>query len=167
MEENWDTISAGDTIDDLDDKLEEIDIRNKPKLDFFSKSKYFDKIFPGVKIQKPGYDLYGTATTMSVLIFIYVFLFFKQFTVNPDIFEFVNGQSSIFKGDQAVTLFILLLIVVVERYSNRTDTKKIVETRKRGIQNKDGKSAGESFFSASQIFKKTTTMRSMTVRLKT
>jgi hypothetical protein len=99
LPDNWDTISAGDTIDELDDKLEFIDIRKKPKLGIFDKSKYFDKIFPGIKIQKPGYDLYGTATFVSVLIFIYVFLFFKQYTVNPDIFEFVSGQSSVFKGD--------------------------------------------------------------------
>lgn len=57
----------------------------------FDKSKYFDKIFPGMKIQKPGYDLYGISTLIWVMIIIYVFVFFKNYTVNPEIFEFVNG----------------------------------------------------------------------------
>jgi hypothetical protein len=52
---------------------------------------YFEKIFPSLKIQKPGYDLYGTTTVILSLIALYIFLFYKNYTVDPNVFKFIQG----------------------------------------------------------------------------
>ena len=48
----------------------------------------------------------------------------------------------------ALTLCVLLMIVVLERYANRTDTKSVIETRKKGGAANDAKGPDEMFFSA-------------------
>ena len=58
--ENWDVISAGDYQEEFDEMFDEIENRTRPKLDSFDTSKYFERIFPSLRIQKPGYDLYLT-----------------------------------------------------------------------------------------------------------
>mmetsp|Transcript_21579 Transcript_21579/g.33227 ORF Transcript_21579/g.33227 Transcript_21579/m.33227 type:complete len:988 (-) Transcript_21579:2058-5021(-) len=163
--ENWDTLSAGDFEEEFDRRFDEIDERQKPKLGMFEKSSYFEKIFPGLKIQKPGYDLYGSTTVVLALIAVYVFVFFKNFTVDPSVFKFIQGQSSIFKGDMAVTLLVLIIIIIIERYANRTDTKAVDEERKKSKGGNIDGNAG--FFNQEEIFSRTTTQRSMTVKLKT
>ena len=64
----------------------------------------------------------------------------------------------------ALTLCAILVVIVIERYANRTDTKAVVEKR---VKNKEYLSQkqkeGTSFFSSEDIFKRTTTERSMTV----
>lgn len=65
----------------------------------------------------------------------------------------------------AVTLCVIMLLVIVERYANRTDTKEIIQKRAKNIDK--GKSAEEQFFGQEAIFQRTTTARSMTVKLKT
>ncbi len=47
-----------------------------------------------------------------------------------------------------MTLCMLLIIIVIERYANRTDTKSVIETRQKGGAGADGKKADELFFSA-------------------
>jgi len=39
-------------------------------------------VFPSLKIQKPGYDLYGSTTSFLMLLAIYVFVFWGQITVD-------------------------------------------------------------------------------------
>lgn len=60
------------------------------------------------------------------------------------------------------------MVVIIERYASRTDTKEVIQQRNRlkpGTGN-DQKTQ-KSFFTQDEIFKKANTMRSMTVRLKT
>ena len=35
-------------------------------------------------------------------------------------------SSSVFKGDMAMIVLLLLIVIVVERYANRSDTKAVV-----------------------------------------
>jgi len=72
LQENWEAISAGDLEDEIENKTEFLSHRGKPKLGFFEKSKYFNSIFPSLKIQKPGYDLYGSSTISLAILTIYV-----------------------------------------------------------------------------------------------
>jgi len=96
---------------------------------------------------------------------LYVFLFYQNFTPDPQIFKFISGQSAIFQGDMALTLIVVIIIIIIERYANRTDTKAVVDKR---LKNKDTKLDNQkSFFSSDEIFKRTNTNRSMTVSLKT
>jgi hypothetical protein len=95
-----------------------------------------------------------------------VFLFYERYTVSNDVFSFVKGQSSIFKGEMAVTICFLCFIIIVERYANRTDTKHVEEKRQR-LSKLPKQGEEENFFKADEIFKKTSTQRSMTVSVKT
>jgi hypothetical protein len=59
-------------------------------------------------------------------------MFFSEFTVttinSTSLTEWASGQSEIFKSEMAFLLMIVLVIIVIERYASRTDTKaKIVQ----------------------------------------
>ena len=79
-------------------------------------------IFPSLKIQKPGFDLYGSTTTVLMLMVLYVAVTFKYYTVDPK--SFVGGKSDIFNWDIALTMVIIIFITIFERIASRTDTKK-------------------------------------------
>jgi len=64
----------------------------------------------------------------------------------------------------AITLILVIFIIIVERYANRSDTKKIEEKK---LPEDDDAENKKSFFSNEDMFKRTTTQRSMTVKLKT
>ena len=66
----------------------------------------------------------------------------------------------------AITLLVISIIIVLERYANRTDTKAAEEKRKQLKNDLDPSKTG-SFFSNDEMFKRTSTARSMTVKLKT
>ena len=70
---NWDTISAGDCDVQLEKNLDIIENRGSIKPGIFERTKYFEQIFPSLKIQKPGYDLYGTSTAILGITCIFVF----------------------------------------------------------------------------------------------
>lgn len=41
-------------------------------------------------------------------------------------------SSSVFKGDMAMIVLLLMIVIVVERYANRSDTKAVVN---KGLSN--------------------------------
>jgi hypothetical protein len=127
--ENWDVISAGDYQEEFEEMFKEIDERKKPKPGMFEKRPYFDKIFPSLKIQKPGYDLYGSSTIILSLTAVYVFMFYNQITVDMSVFSYLKGQSSIFGGEMAMVILFIISIILLERYTNRSDTKAEVSKR--------------------------------------
>jgi hypothetical protein len=89
-----------------------------------------------------------------------MFYFYKDYTYDSS--TFVNGSSRVWTYDKALTMVVLIFIMILERIANRTDTKEvekksIVETGKED----------QSFFSNEDVFKKSSTQRSMTISLKT
>ena len=90
-----------------------------------------------------------------VLAFIalYVFIFYQNFTVDPSVFKFISGQSAIFKGDMAVTLLVLIVIIIIERYANRTDTKAVEDDKRK----KKDPAEKANFFSQDEVFSRTST----------
>lgn len=48
----------------------------------FEKIDYFDKLFPSLKIQKPGTDLYGSTTVFQSILAIFVFLEYGHMSVD-------------------------------------------------------------------------------------
>lgn len=127
--ENWDTISAGDHDQEFEEMFDEIEKRTSPNIGLFEKRKYFGKVFPALKIQKPGYDLYGLTTTVLALLGIFVFAFYEHLTVDKSVFKFLKGQSSLFGGEMAIVLLVIIGVMLLERYTNRTDTKAEVRQR--------------------------------------
>jgi hypothetical protein len=103
------------------------------------------------------------STTVLGIIAIYVFWNFEQYSFSQMTFEFAKGQSVIFVGEMAITVIGVLVIIIIERYANRSDTKKIEE--KSLVDEK--KSQEKAFFGNDEMFKRSTTARSMTVKLKT
>lgn len=93
----------------------------------FERNDYFDRIFPSLKVQKPGYDLYGTTTTILGIIGIYIFIYYDQYTFSQAKFEYHKGQSVLFLAEMALMILFMITIIIVERYANRSDTKKIEE----------------------------------------
>ena len=74
--ENWDTVSAADNEEEFEAKFKMIDERKRDDLGWFEKNRYFQNIFPSMKIQKPGYALYGTeAFIMGIILAINVACF--------------------------------------------------------------------------------------------
>lgn len=62
------------------EKFEARDDRELNNPGMFEKSEYFDRIFPSLKIQKPGYDLYGTTTSILGLIGVFIFMYFGSYS---------------------------------------------------------------------------------------
>jgi hypothetical protein len=142
--------------------MEIIENRGSIKPGIFERTKYFEQIFPSLKIQKPGYDLYGTSTAILGITCIYVFTNFQHITVDSNVFKFMAGQTSIFNGDMAIVILGIIFIILIERYASRTDTKA---KKPEKLTAKAPEEKG--FFNSADMFKKTSTMRSMTVQLKT
>jgi len=80
-EENWDCVSAADEPLAFNEKLDSVEIRKKPKQTMFDKSEFLQEVFPPLRIQKPGYDIYARTTFTLILILLFVFMFFSKFTV--------------------------------------------------------------------------------------
>jgi len=72
-----------------------------------------------------------------------------------------GNASSIFKGDMVKCLLTIIVIMIIERYVNRSDTKA-VRQQKRSIEETD-----DGFFGKTDGFKRASTARSMTIKLKT
>jgi hypothetical protein len=64
-------------------------MRKEEKMGIFENSKYMENLFPSLKIQKPGYDLYGSTTSTLAVIALFVFFCFSKYTVDPS--SFVQG----------------------------------------------------------------------------
>lgn len=65
----------------------------------------------------------------------------------------------------AFTVLGILVLIILERYANRSDTRKVEE--KSLSEEAEGQKNKQNFFSNDDMFKRTTTNRSMTVKLKT
>lgn len=132
----------------------------------FEKRLYFENIFPRLRIQKPGYDLYGATNTLLAIMAIYVFMFYQNVTVDPAVFGFLKGQSSLFGGEMALVLLVIFTIMLFERYTNRTDTKAEVLGRLSMIDTQ-GQTQNKQYFKQEELFQRANTARSMTIRIKT
>jgi predicted membrane protein len=95
----------------------------------FEKSKYFNSMFPSLKIQKPGYDLYGSSTISLALLTIFVVTCYQHVTVDQKMFKFMTGQTSIFNGEMTMMVLFFITVIILERYTSRTDTKAVVEPK--------------------------------------
>jgi len=76
-----------------------------------------------------------------------------------------KNNNSIFKGDMVLCLLTVIVIIVIERYVNRSDTKAVEQ--KGGRLGSEGEQDKSSFFSQDSMFERTSTARSMTVNVKT
>lgn len=125
--ENWELLSDGEYKELMDEKFDNINDRTMFVPGIFERNDYFDRIFPSLKVQKPGYDLYGSTTTILALIGVYIFMFFDSYTFSQAKFDYHKGQSVLFLAEMAMMVLFIITIIIIERYANRSDTKKVEE----------------------------------------
>lgn len=63
------------------------------------------------------------------MILVYVFVFFDSYAFSQLIFKYQEGQSVLFPAEMAMTVIIIAFIMIIERFANRTDTKKVEEKK--------------------------------------
>jgi len=98
-----------------------------------------------------------------MLVMIALFVGFTFSSMSVDVSTVLEAPANtVIQAEMAAIIFVILVVVVMERYANRSDTKPIVNT---GLEeSKENK----NYFSHGELgIQRTTTARSMTVKLKT
>ena len=77
---------------------------------------FFDRLFPHIKQQKPGLNLYVGIAGVSILIILYIILLFSpmQGTNNSTISQQFNSNQ--FSGAMVLTMIGMIAIMVIDRY---------------------------------------------------
>jgi hypothetical protein len=140
--------------------MELLDKKETPRLGLFERNKYFDNVFPSLKIQKPGYDLYASTTIFLGILLLYVFAFYGQMSVSQADYLTKEPAAGLFNFHMIILMLIIITVMFVERYANRMDTK--AAKKKSEMMAED-----QRFFKEKEMFGRSKTARGMTVRLKT
>lgn len=72
----------------MDEKFDSIDDRELNNPGMFERREYFDRLFPSLKVQKPGYDLYGLTTTICGVLGVYIFVYYSSYNYSQLKFEY-------------------------------------------------------------------------------
>lgn len=137
----------------MEAKFDSIDDRELNNPGMFERREYFDRLFPSLKVQKPGYDLYGLTTTICGVLAVYIFMYYSSYNYSQLKFEY-GKQSVLFPFDMAKELLLIIFVMIIERYANRSDTKKVEEKR---LSEDEEETKKKGFFSNDEMFKRTTT----------
>jgi hypothetical protein len=92
------------------------------KVSFFWDNTFFDRLFPSIKQQKPGKDLYVGIAGSAIIIIIYIILLYSQMSgINSSTIsqQFSNNQ---FSGAMVLTMCVMIAIMVVDRYLYSTQS---------------------------------------------
>ena len=84
-----------------------------PKFDE-SKKTYFERLFPQIRNEKPGNNLYPAYTIIMFLIIIYI-LFFYTKMIQDNTYGSVNLETSQFSGNMVFFLIIHVIIIICDR----------------------------------------------------
>ena len=82
----------------------------------FTHNKYFESLFPTIKEQKPGMDLYAPMVIIQVLIIIFLILFYTR--MDPDYANVTSEDltPSQFNSTMVLAVFLQIIIIVFDRY---------------------------------------------------
>lgn len=151
--------SAFDFNEEYDRKQTKIARRSQDVATGFENWGYFKRIFPTQRIQKPGYELYGTQSFILVVLAIYSFMGYDHMTVNE--FQLLPGakdSSNLFQEDMTIQMCFVLTLIFVERYVSRTNSYKYEEKS-------DVTAAGSNYFEDKIL--KSTSDAAMAIKLNT
>tara|TARA_B110000285_G_scaffold20848_1_gene20189 strand:- start:15 stop:404 length:390 start_codon:yes stop_codon:yes gene_type:complete len=98
-------------------------LRNKPEMGIFEKSRYFGKLFPQLKIQKPGYDLYGSTNIFLAIVILFVFTSYDSFNVSEKTVIPGKESGNTFSNGLIFLVLGIIIVMLLERFVNRTATK--------------------------------------------
>lgn len=127
----------------MEEKMRLIEQRDLPDKTYFEDSQYFDRLFPVLRIQKPGIDYYGMTTLTLAILGIFVFFNFEKLYVSQqDLLESAKSNTGLFNGAMAISLIVIVFITILERYISRTDTKASETSKKASIDDMEKESRG-------------------------
>jgi hypothetical protein len=98
-------------------------LRNKPEMGLFERVRYFNRLFPDLKIQKPGYDLYGSTNIFLTIVIIFCFMCFDEFNVSEKMVIPGKESGNTFSNGLIFLVLFVICIMLLERFANRTATK--------------------------------------------
>ena len=81
-----------------------------------TRSKYFETLFPTIKEQKPGVDLYAPMVVFQVLVIVFMIFFFTR--MNPD-YSAISSEGlapRTFSNAMVLAVFLQIIIIVLDRY---------------------------------------------------
>jgi hypothetical protein len=94
------------------------------------KSKYVSRIYPQLKIQKPGFDFYNQMVMVQVFMCIYIIIFYPNMDADKST-NIVNQLSkNQFSGEMVIALIFQIVIMIIDRYIYKS--KSFVESRENG-----------------------------------
>jgi hypothetical protein len=101
---------------------------------YFGKKNYFQRLFPSIKEQKPGIDMYASITFTQFIICFYLIKYYTQM----DAYGTQNLENtSQFSINMVVMLFVQIFVMILERYIARTNVrvsiKKSTSTKKEDL----------------------------------
>ena len=109
----------------------------------FTSNSYFQTLFPQLKEQKPGKDLYTWIALIQFLILVFLIPFFtrmeKAYT-SDSTDDFTTNQ---FSGTMVIAVFIQIGIIICDRFLYLS--RKFIKIDKREIKNEEEKIAEEAF----------------------
>ncbi len=76
---------------------------------------FFDRLFPRIKQQKPGRDLYSFTACTSILIILYIILFTNQMTKKTSSIS-LEFTSNLLSGNMVIAMIVMVVVMVVDRY---------------------------------------------------
>lgn len=149
-----DAISAFDYDAEYDQKKELLEKRKWEEPGLMERSRYFARLFPTLRIQKPGIDFYGSTTLILSILAVYTFAAFDQMT--PNSFQLLKGakeSSNLFTSSTALALVFVLLIIIVERFVNRSDTKSREDNALDDMDEAEKSKSNKRYWQDQEIFK--------------
>lgn len=88
-----------------------------------------ESLFPTVKEQKPGIDLYPLTATIQFIICIYMIFFYTKMAA-----DFTNFTDAItynqFSGQMVIALFIQILVMILDRFLYKSRTFIAIQKEK-------------------------------------
>ena len=96
---------------------------------------YLQRLYPSLKIQKPGLDFYQIMVSIQVLMSLYILLQYpKMDAEHSSILSQVNRNQ--FSGHMVVVLAIMIFLMIVERYIYKSKNFTQLENKEKIIEGK-------------------------------
>jgi anaerobic C4-dicarboxylate transporter len=124
----------------MEEKAKEIRLKKKSRVDLMLRKikdiSYFKRLFPLVKEEKPGKDMYAWITFWLFIICIYMINFYQYIDARgTQILQNTNQYSK----NMTIMILILVGVLILERYIGRTNVRrhnKAIDAKKQLEKNK-------------------------------
>jgi hypothetical protein len=111
------TLSGGDNNVEIEQKSNILKLRNKSDFGIFEKG-YFNRIFPALKIQKPGYDIYGATNVFLTVLIVLTFISYNSFNISQsEVLPGKDNSGTVFSNGMIMIVVFIIFIMVMERYT--------------------------------------------------